>query len=236
MPLPVSSATGDTLENHWRFLTMETETYRIRFEGTTPLVLHNNQCVNPLNPLKKKIAAITSKGKRKTDADHLQLYRLEFQAGLYINDRLGPYVPAQNIRATMIQGARKQKDGRQFESGIFIATDAPIEYDGPRTLLELIERGSYDEGGFMWTTVVGNQASSIMRTRPRFDEWAIEFDMVCVKTLVSRDMVANALNAAEVQVGLCDGRSIGMGRFKATILEKASISRYDRSGSALASV
>ena len=212
------SAEGDTSNNQSRFTTMETVTYRIRLEGTTPLILHNNQCVNPLHPLKKKIAAITSKGRRKTEADHLQLYKLEFQSGLYISDRLGPYVPTKCIRATMINGARKQKDGKQFESGLFIPEDAPIEYKGPRTLKELIEKGSYDDGGFMWTTVVGNQASSIMRTRPRFDEWAIEFDAMCVTSLISRDMVDNALSAAEVQVGICDGRSIGMGRFNAKIL------------------
>lgn len=201
---------------------METETYRIRLEGTTPLVLHNNQCVNPLNPLKKKIAAITSKAKRKTEADHLQLYKLEFQAGLYINDRLGPYVPAQNIRATLINGARKQKDGKQFESGLYVPEDAPIQYEGPRDLQGLLDRGCHEEGGFMWTTVVGNQRASIMRTRPRFDDWAIEFDAICVNSLISRDMLEGALYAAQVQVGICDGRSIGMGRFDARILHAGS--------------
>ena len=188
--------------------------YRIRLDGKTPLVLHNNQCVNPLNPLKKQIAAITAKGKKKTDADHLQIYRLEFQAGLYINDRLGPYIPAQNLRKMMIEGARKSKDGKQFESGLYVNDDAAIEYEGPRDLEGLLN-GAFDK--FAWTTVVGNQRNSIMRTRPRFKEWAVEFEVIVETSLVDQEMIKNALRHAEL-IGVCDGRSVGCGRFAASIL------------------
>lgn len=187
----------------------------VRLTGRTPLVLHNNQCVNPRNPLKKQISAITSKGKRKTDADHDQLEKLEFLASLYINDRIGPYVPAQNIRKMLIEAARKEKNGKQFESGAFVNDDAPIEYDGPRDF-----DGMYAEGDrFMWTTVVGNQQASIMRTRARFNEWAIAFEVYLEDSLVTVDMLKGALRHAQISVGLCDGRSIGCGRFSWSLVE-----------------
>jgi hypothetical protein len=192
---------------------MSVESYKIRLTGRTDLVLHNNQCVDPLNPLKKQISAITGK-KKKTDADHLQLRVLEFIAGLYFNDQLGPYIPAQNLRKMLIEAARKDKNGKQFESGVFIEENSPIEYEGPRTVNELIAKGEE----FMWTTPAGNQASTIMRTRPRFKKWAIEFVVLTESSLVNRDMIVNALRHAEISVGICDARSIGCGRFKAEIL------------------
>jgi hypothetical protein len=193
---------------------MSSQQLTVRLTGRTPLVLHNNQCVNPRNPLKKQIALITSKGKRKTDADLDQLEKLEFAAGLYINDQLGPYVPAQNLRKMLIEAARKEKNGKQFESGIFVLDDAPIEYEGPRTFDEMWMMK--DE--FAWTCVVGNQAASILRTRPRFKKWAVQFVVDTEESLVTRDMVESALRHAEISVGLCDARSVGCGRFKAQVI------------------
>lgn len=192
---------------------MSVESYKIRLTGRTDLVLHNNQCVDPLNPLKKEIAAITGK-KKKTDSDHLQLRKLEFIAGLYFNDQLGPYVPAQNIRKMLIEAARKDKNGKQFESGVFIENHSPVQYEGPRTVDEMIKAGEE----FMWTTPAGNQSATIMRTRPRFKKWSIEFTVLTESSLVTKDMIVNALRHAEISVGICDARSIGCGRFSAVIL------------------
>lgn len=180
----------------------------VRLTGKTPLVLHNNQCVDPRNPLKKAISAITSKGKRKTDADLEEIIRLEFAAGLYLDPVLGPVVPAQNIRKMLIEAARKDKNGKQFESGAYIYEASAIEYEGPRDL-----RGMIDDGRFMWTTVVGNQSASILRTRPKFDQWALNFNVELEDTLVTKDMLQNAMNHAQLAVGLCDARAIGYGRF-----------------------
>jgi len=190
-------------------------TYRIRLVGTTPLVMHNNQLVNPLHPLKKAIASITAKGKKKTEADILKLYRLEFQASLYIDGLLGPYIPAQNLRKLMIEAARKSKDGKQFESGLFIDADAPVEYEGPRDMEGLL--GRMDD--FAWTTVCGNQRASIMRTRARFKTWAAEFSAIVETSLVSPEMIDNALSHSRF-IGICDGRSINCGRFNASIADQ----------------
>lgn len=186
----------------------------VRLTGRTPLVLHNNQCVNPRHPIKKQIAAITSKGKRKTDADLDQLEKLEFLSSLYINDHIGPFVPSQNIRKMLIEAARKEKNGKQFESGVFVEDDAAIEYDGPRTFDDLW--ALKDE--FAWTCVVGNQKASILRTRARFKTWSLTFNVILEDSLVTKDMLASALRHAEIAVGLCDGRSVGCGRFIAELV------------------
>jgi hypothetical protein len=170
--------------------------------------------VNPRNPFKKQIASITSKGKRKTESDLDLLEKLEFVSGLYINDQLGPYMPAQNLRKMLIEASRKEKNGKQFESGIFVIDDAPIEYDGPRDF----EAMWVLRDQFAWTTVVGNQRASILRTRPRFMKWAIQFVVDIENSLVTRDMVEGALRHAEISIGIGDGRSIGCGRFVSQIV------------------
>lgn len=187
---------------------MALEGYSLHLEGQTELVLHNNLTVDQLHPLKKKIASITSK-KKKTDADCMELRRLEFQAGLYWSKELGPYVPNANLRKMLIEGAKKDKRGKDFESGLFVIGHAPIQYEGPRDLKSLI-----DDESFSWRTVVGNQRNSVMRTRPRFNPWSLEFEVKCDEQLISRDMLENAIEHASVEVGLCDGRSIGCGRFR----------------------
>jgi len=177
--------------------------------------MHNNRCVNPRDPLKKAISAITAKGKRKTEADLDELERLEFVAGLYYDEQMGPYIPSQNIRKMLIEGARKVKLGKQFESGVFITDDVPVQYDGPRDFEDMWKL----RDKFAWTTVVGNQKASILRTRPRFKQWSVEFSVILEESLVSVDDLKTALKHAEIAVGLCDGRSVGCGRFFAEVLE-----------------
>lgn len=191
------------------------KTIRVRLNGRSPLVMHNNRCVNPRDPLKKAISAITAKGKRKTEADLDELERLEFVAGLYYDEQMGPYIPSQNIRKMLIEGARKVKLGKQFESGVFITDDVPVQYDGPRDFEEMWKL----RDKFAWTTVVGNQKASILRTRPRFKQWFVEFSVILEDSLVSVDDLKTALKHAEIAVGLCDGRSVGCGRFDAEVLE-----------------
>lgn len=184
--------------------------FRVRLEGRSPLVMHNNTCVDPLSPEKKKLGALTGK-KSKTDADHLAIRQIEFAAGIYFDHLLGPYIPAKNLRKMLIEGARKKKQGKQFEAGIFVCDDAKLLYDGPRDLESLYEQ-------FAWTVPAGNQSATIMRTRPKFDDWACEFEVMVETSLVGHDDLVEALKSAEIAVGICDARSLGMGRFRSQVL------------------
>jgi len=193
---------------------MAVQNFTVRLTGTTPLVLHNNQCVDPRNHFKKKIAAITGRKGKKTEADVEELERLEFLSGLYMHDQHGPVIPAANLRRMLIDGARKDKNGKEFESGVFISEDAPLQYEGPRDA-----EGMWQERErFAWSTIVKNQRASIVRTRPRFTKWGAEFQILTEDSLVSRDMLETALTRAALMCGIGDGRSIGCGRFKFEIV------------------
>jgi len=198
---------------------------KVKLIGTSPLVMHANTLANPLHPMKKKIAALTGK-RKKTDSDHIEIARLEFIAGMYHDKERGPYIPRQNIRKMLIEAARKDKNGKQFEQGIYIVDDAPLEYDGPRDIQGLYEAVDEDENPqFCWSTIVGNQKSSILRTRPRFTDWGCEFEVEIVPELVDMPTFETALDKAKISGGLCDARVLGYGRFSPTVLEQETNGR-----------
>jgi hypothetical protein len=82
--------------------------------GTAPLVMHNGQTADPLNKYAKMLKAVSSK-RKKTEADYEELARIEFFAGLYM-DQNEPAIPARLLEAAVVEGARKSKSGKQWRS------------------------------------------------------------------------------------------------------------------------
>jgi len=146
------------------------ETFRI--EGTTPLLMHNGQLADPLNEFTKALKLLSSK-KKKTDEIHMQMAEAEWMGGLYANEAGHPCVPTDNILAMIIAAAKKSRNGVEAKSGVFFMEDSfPLEYAGPKDASALWESGKFrDTRGVRVTT------SRIMRTRPIFREWALEFSV-----------------------------------------------------------
>ena len=66
------------------------ETIRFKMTGRTPLLMNSAAGVNPLNPLVKQKNILTSKKpKQRTDEDINEIYRLDFQLGMYFDDGNG---------------------------------------------------------------------------------------------------------------------------------------------------
>ena len=86
------------------------ETLEVHIQGVVPLILHNGQLVNPLNPISKEMKKISSK-RAKTESDYEELARLEFMGSLYLNEKKEPVIPGECIEATLINAAKKSKKG-----------------------------------------------------------------------------------------------------------------------------
>ena len=84
---------------------------KCEFHGISPIILHSCQCVNPLHPLSLEMKKITSK-RKKTEEDLIRLSNLEWESGLYWDDEVGVYIPAENIEATIREGAKASKQGK----------------------------------------------------------------------------------------------------------------------------
>lgn len=186
---------------------------KVTWKGITPLIMHSCQCVNPLHPISKELKKYTSK-RNKTDEDLIKISDLEWEAGAYWKDDLGLYIPAENVEATIQNGAKANKKGKDIEKYVNV-TDLyiPFFYGENLTKEELIQNYEYRD-----TRIMTVQRSKILRTRPRFDQWNITFNVMYNEEKIDLETIVNAMEYAGSYVGLCDSRP-KYGKFVATIEE-----------------
>jgi hypothetical protein len=177
-------------------------------EGIAPLLMHNGQLANPLNPLVKQMKALTGQ-RKKTDEVHAELSRLEFKAGLYVSPAGVVEITSEVIESCLIEGAKKSKLGKQFKSAIAVMENAPLDYGEKLTVDQLWERN--EEFADVRGVKVGT--SRVMRTRPIFRNWRLEFEVSYNADLVNPEQIQLAVSDAGTQVGLCDYRP-KFGRFQ----------------------
>lgn len=179
-------------------------------EGAAGLVMHSPRTIDPFDDLTKQIKAVTSK-RKKTEDDQLLIHRLEWEAALYFDDDLGPYVPAENVERCLRDAGAVTRDGKQVQRAFLIEDDRlPLLYKGPRSVKELWD------GEYRLTKPVRVQASRTMRCRPLFRDWSVEFVGRLDESLLDFDAFAAIIQRAGTMVGLCDFRP-RYGRFEAKV-------------------
>lgn len=186
---------------------------KVTWKGTSPLIMHSCQCVNPLHPISKELKKYTSK-RTKTEEDLIKISDLEWEAGAYWKEDLGLYIPAENVEATMTTAAKSFRKGTDFQKYVSV-TDLyiPLDYGENLTKEQLITDYNYRD-----TRPMNVMKSKVMRTRPRFDTWKITFNMIYDETKLDLDQIVQALEYAGNYVGLCDSRP-KYGKFVTTVEE-----------------
>lgn len=176
------------------------EAVEFKIQGISPLIMHNGQLADPLNPFSKQLKEITGK-RKKTDADHEAMSKIEWFGGLYVNDDKRPVVPGTNIEAMLIEAGKKVRMGDAFKAGVICDGDWPVDYDGPKAAEEL-----WNKAGGKFTDrrgcVVGQ--SRVMRTRPIFRKWGLAFTINFLPDLLNLKDVRQAVTTAGRIIGLCD--------------------------------
>ena len=186
---------------------------KCEFHGISPIILHSCQCVNPLHPLTlemKKITAI----RKKTEEDIRKLSDLEWESGLYWDDEIGVYIPAENIEATIREGAKARKKGKNIVKG-FMCEDLKIPLDIKEKLTKEQMR---DDMRFRDVRAMKVQQARVMRTRPRFNTWNLTFEASYDENMLDLKDVVDAIEYSGQYVGLCDSRP-KYGKFVAKITE-----------------
>lgn len=181
---------------------------RYRLTGTRPILMHNGQLADPANPFVKEIKKIPRK---KSDEDYETLKNLEWRASLYLDDTGNVVVPADNIWAMIVSGAKKFKEGPAAKAGVIDADPHwPLLIDGAKspTQYKKLEGNIryYDYRG------VKVQASRIMRSRPIFRNWAVEIKLLIDSEIINIGQVTQSLEIAGQRLGLGDYRP-RFGRF-----------------------
>lgn len=166
------------LKVKWKMQEIETKgkksrnILKFRLTGVNGLILHNGQLADPLNKFVKEIKKVSSK-KAKTEADHERMAELEFKGSLYVDENQRPILPPEGIKACLVSGAKKTKEGQIAKAGVWVSDSALLEYDGPKTANEL-----WEDENFRLRSKVVMQGKSVMRTRPIFRKWAVEIKVV----------------------------------------------------------
>lgn len=186
---------------------MAWQTLRYQLSSSAPLIMHNGQTANPLNKFAKSLDQISHKTK-KTDADHEEMARIGFLAALYMSPD-GPVIPAFVIDATLINAAKKSKEGIAAKSGAFCLEHARLEYEGPRTADAL-----WADESFRHVALVRVGTGRVTRTRPVFVKWSAVVSVNIETTIINPARVDDWFAIAGTQVGLMDWRP-QHGRFQA---------------------
>lgn len=189
------------------------KTLRITWKGLTPLIMHSCKCVNPLHPISIEMKKYTSK-RKKTEEDLIAISNLEWEAGAYWEDGIGLYIPAENIEATIQNGAKAIKKGKDIEKYCDVKDlYNKLDYYENLPKEELIARPEYRD-----VRVMTVQRAKILRTRPRFDKWKVTFDMMYDDSKIDIHTIKQSIEYAGAYVGLCDSRP-KYGKFVAIIEE-----------------
>jgi len=99
------------------------KTLKVVWKGITPLIMHSCQCVNPLHPIAREMKKLNDRprGYKMTEEELIQLSNLEWESGCYWHDEIGVYIPAENIEATIRNGAKASKKGKDIEKYVTVA-------------------------------------------------------------------------------------------------------------------
>jgi len=184
------------------------DTIKFRIIGSQPVMMHNGRLANPLDPYTKACKRISSKTK-KSDEDYEKLSRIEWEGGLYFDER-GIFFPAENIFACLIEGGKRTRKGKEVERKVEVVEDAILQYEG------MPKRFTTSDSGldklaekFRDMRMVRIKGTRILRTRPFFPKWSLEFT---VETELDPDVLVEIVRDAGRYARLGDFRK-RYGRF-----------------------
>lgn len=175
--------------------------------GVVPLHQHNGRLANPLDLWSKRIKEVS--GKRvKTDADHEELFRLEWYGSLYLEDGK-PCIPGPCVDATLINAAKKSKKGAQAKAGMLCEANFPITHDGD----EDMEKLWLDER-FRFQALMRVGTAKVVRTMPSFFPWSVIIAVSYNDSLLNAADIDRFVKIGGEQIGILEGRP-RFGRYNA---------------------
>lgn len=181
----------------------------VSFVSDAPILLHNSRLANPMDEFAKQLKEVSGV-KKKTDEHHAKMQKIEWFGSLYLNHENKIIIPSEMIEACLTEGAKKSKLGKAFKSSVFVH-DAPVLQfeDMNENINDLFTKGKYVDA-----RIVKVGMNRIVRTRPIFMQWSIDFSIHYDQEVIKEAEIVAAATVAGVQVGIGDYRP-KFGRFKA---------------------
>ena len=161
--------------------------------------MHNSRLANPMDKWVKMMKEISSK-RKKVDADIEEMARIEFCGSLYMSEE-GPVIPGMMIEAAVRGGAKKTREGKDAQSSVFATKNFPLIYKGPKDMEKM-----WEDESFRHQAIVTVQRAKINRTRPVFNEWKADIELMYDDSVVQKRKLIEWLEVAGLQCGLGDWR------------------------------
>jgi hypothetical protein len=178
--------------------------------GGSPLLCHNERLADPLDPITMELAKLSGQ-RKKTEAIYLEMSRLEFVGGLYLDENEDIVVPSWNVVRCIQSGATRFKLGKDIVRALIPVTQyTPILYDGPRDIESM-----WNDGRFVSRKGVGISGRRIIRTRPSFVDWRVVTELELDLDILTPEKVDQCVKSAGKFEGFGDNRPSN-GRFFGT--------------------
>jgi hypothetical protein len=183
------------------------ETVKATLVGVAPLLMHNGRLCDKTNPHTRALGQMTTK-KKKTDDDLLEIKRIEWRGSLYEDEDGNIAIPADNVLAMVIAGAKKNKNGQEAKAGVYEAQPFfKLTHEGPKTIEKL-----WEDGRFCDYRGVGVNGKRVMRARPIFKKWSVQVELLIDPEIMNPSDALEALRKGGERCGLGDFRP-RFGRF-----------------------
>lgn len=199
--------------------------FTLRGVEAVPMLMHNVQGADVMSPYaermdklmrakKGKAAKADFNEKRRIDTE---IARCEWEAALYFQSDIGPYIPSGNLLSTLVEGARALRLGATVERGVRHMKELrlPLMYAGPRTIEGLWTATDGAERPFVDRRAVVVGTARVLRTRPCFTDWSLSGTLYYETSMITADALVEAFEAAG-HSGIGDFRP-RFGRFVATL-------------------
>ena len=188
---------------------------RFTLNGTGMLLMHSDAGVDDRSEISRQIKALTDKKKKdRTDEDQELHDRLYWERAMYFDPKIGPFIPAWNVKAMIQKAAGLRRKGKTVERGLILATEAfPLTYTGPRKLDTMWKAKRFAD--YRSIKNAGPSAGRVMRVRPRFENWSLECEFFIDPTEIDERDLIDYTEYAGNFIGLGDYRK-RYGKFAVT--------------------
>lgn len=188
------------------------KTLDVEIKGVAPLMLCSGRLANPMDEHAKAIRDLKAiPNKQKTDETWEDIFKHQWYACMYHNDKGNPVVPGQNIEAGLYAAGKKKRLGVVFKSGVFCHDMPEIRFQGPKTVDALWDDGGFSDNRLVCTNPSSSAKTRAMFCRPIFRDWSLKFEITYGDINVSE--IHEALETLGAIIGLCSYRP-QFGRFE----------------------
>ncbi len=194
----------------------------ISITGSQPIIHHSAAGLDTRTPIALEKQAISAKkGSNRTVTDEFRLRELEALESLWLSPVTGEItIPPEAVRSCLETAARKLKQGPAVREGLVVDNTA-FKYD--REALGNTPEEVAQSAQFTVPVVVPSSRGRIMRTRVKFDQWGLTFDLDFDPELIDQLKLETWLDIAGRRIGLGDWRPEKGGRYGRFTMESIVI-------------